>query len=68
MTETSPQDVIGVPHSQAPQKPIRRKYHPESQNLETVPPRGMLFPPSTKPAPQKLVKHQSFEIIKYKEV
>ncbi|MED6252089.1 RalBP1-associated Eps domain-containing protein 2 [Ataeniobius toweri] len=62
LTSTSKQDVSGTPHSQAPQKPIRRKYHPESQNLETgPPPPAMPFPPSAKPS-QKLLSQQKREI------
>ncbi|XP_070688261.1 ralBP1-associated Eps domain-containing protein 2 [Pempheris klunzingeri] len=57
----SKQDMIGVSHSQAPQKPVRRKYHPESQNLEAVPSPAMQFPPPTKPA-QKLLPKQKREI------
>lgn len=60
LTNASKQDVIGVSHSQAPQKPVRRKYHPD-QNLEAVPPPAMPFPPSTKPA-QKLLSRQKREI------
>ncbi|XP_044054608.1 ralBP1-associated Eps domain-containing protein 2 isoform X2 [Siniperca chuatsi] len=60
-TNASKQDVIGVSHSQAPQKPVRRKYHTESQNLEPVPPPAMPFPPPTKPA-QKLLSKQKREI------
>ncbi|XP_061593907.1 ralBP1-associated Eps domain-containing protein 2 isoform X2 [Cololabis saira] len=55
------QDISGTPHSQAPQKPIRRKYHPESQNLETLPPPAMPFLPSAKPG-QKLLSKQKREI------
>lgn len=62
MTETFLQDVIGVSHSQAPQKPVRRKYNPESQNPETVPPPGVPFPPPAKPA-QKLVKLYEFTLV-----
>lgn len=51
MKETLLQEGAGVP--QAPQKPIRRKYHPENQSVETVPPSGTSFP--TKAA-QKLVE------------
>ncbi|XP_041791141.1 ralBP1-associated Eps domain-containing protein 2 isoform X2 [Chelmon rostratus] len=61
LTNVTKQDVIGVSHSQAPQKPVRRKYHPESQNLEAVPPPSMPFPPSAKPA-QKLLSRQKREI------
>uniref|UniRef100_A0A3Q3JL67 Uncharacterized protein n=1 Tax=Monopterus albus TaxID=43700 RepID=A0A3Q3JL67_MONAL len=56
LANVSKQDMIGVSHSQAPQKPVRRKYHLESQNLETMP-----FPPSTKPA-QKLLSRQKRDI------
>lgn len=52
------QDMIAVSHSQAPQKPVRRKYHPESQNLETGPPPAMPFPSQTKHT-QKLVSHSA---------
>ncbi|XP_034529820.1 ralBP1-associated Eps domain-containing protein 2 isoform X2 [Notolabrus celidotus] len=61
LTSASKQEVIGVSHSQAPQKPVRRKYHPESQNLETGPPPAMSFPPQTKHA-QKLQSKQKREI------
>uniref|UniRef100_A0A3Q2QLZ2 RALBP1 associated Eps domain containing 2 n=1 Tax=Fundulus heteroclitus TaxID=8078 RepID=A0A3Q2QLZ2_FUNHE len=65
LTSASKQDVSGTPHSQAPQKPIRRKYHPESQNLETgpppPPPPAMPFPPPAKPS-QKLLSRQKREI------
>uniref|UniRef100_A0A8C4ERT6 RALBP1 associated Eps domain containing 2 n=1 Tax=Dicentrarchus labrax TaxID=13489 RepID=A0A8C4ERT6_DICLA len=57
LTNASKQDMIGVSHSQAPQKPVRRKYHPESQNLEAVPPPAMPFAPPAKPA-QKLLSGQ----------
>ncbi|XP_026160477.1 ralBP1-associated Eps domain-containing protein 2 isoform X2 [Mastacembelus armatus] len=58
---SSKQDVTGVSHSQAPQKPVRRKYHPESQNLETIPSPAMPFPAPAKPA-QKLLSRQKREI------
>ncbi|XP_069006860.1 ralBP1-associated Eps domain-containing protein 2 isoform X1 [Embiotoca jacksoni] len=61
LTNPSKQDATGASHSQAPQKPVRRKYHPESQNLETVPPPAVPFPPSAKPA-QKLLSKQKREI------
>ncbi|XP_033476600.2 ralBP1-associated Eps domain-containing protein 2 [Epinephelus lanceolatus] len=61
LTNASKQDVIVVSHSQPPQKPVRRKYHPESQNLETLPPPAMPFPTPTKPA-QKLLSKQKREI------
>ncbi|XP_047444078.1 ralBP1-associated Eps domain-containing protein 2 [Mugil cephalus] len=61
LTKPSKQDITGASHSQAPQKPVRRKYHPESQNLETVPPPAMPFPPPAKP-PQKLLSRQKREI------
>lgn len=51
MNETLLQDGVGA--SQAPQKPVRRKYHPENPSVETVPPTGTSFP--TKAA-QKLVE------------
>ncbi|KAK2835903.1 hypothetical protein Q5P01_016387 [Channa striata] len=60
-TSASKEDAIGVSHSQAPQKPIRRKYHPETQNPETAPPPAMLFPPPTKTA-QKMLSRQKREI------
>ncbi|KAM3875776.1 ralBP1-associated Eps domain-containing protein 2 [Diretmus argenteus] len=59
LTNTPKQDMTGV--SQAPQKPVRRKYHPESQNLEAIPPPTMPFAPPTKPA-QKLQSRQKREI------
>ncbi|CAJ1059918.1 ralBP1-associated Eps domain-containing protein 2 isoform X3 [Xyrichtys novacula] len=61
LANASKQDVIGVSHSQAPQKPVRRKYHPESQNLETGPPSAVPFLPQTKHA-QKLLSKQKREI------
>ncbi|KAM7410431.1 hypothetical protein PAMA_001733 [Pampus argenteus] len=61
LTNASKQDAIGVSHSQVPQKPVRRKYHPESQNLEPVPPPTITMPPPTKP-PQKLLSRQKREI------
>uniref|UniRef100_UPI0037E8B5E1 ralBP1-associated Eps domain-containing protein 2 isoform X2 n=1 Tax=Semicossyphus pulcher TaxID=241346 RepID=UPI0037E8B5E1 len=61
LTSASKQDMIAASHSQAPQKPVRRKFHPESQNLETGPPSNMPFPPSNKPA-QKLLSKQKREI------
>ncbi|XP_026201860.1 ralBP1-associated Eps domain-containing protein 2 [Anabas testudineus] len=61
LTNASKQDVIGGPQSQAPQKPVRRKYHPESQNPESVLPPAMPFPPPAKPA-QKLLSRQKREI------
>ncbi|KAG7228877.1 hypothetical protein INR49_008655 [Caranx melampygus] len=57
LTNTSKQDVTGVCHSQAPQKPVRRKYHTETQNLEATPPPAMTYPATAKPA-QKSVIHQ----------
>ncbi|KAE8294478.1 RalBP1-associated Eps domain-containing protein 2 Partner of RalBP1 RalBP1-interacting protein 2 [Larimichthys crocea] len=57
LTNASKQDVIGVSHSQPPQKPVRRKYHPESQNLEAVPPSAMPFPTPAK-STQKLSKQK----------
>ncbi|MEQ2272739.1 hypothetical protein XENORESO_009816, partial [Xenotaenia resolanae] len=60
-------DVSGTPHSQAPQKPIRRKYHPESQNLETgPPPPAMPFPPPAKPS-QKLVKDLNSDTLPFNQ-
>ncbi|XP_071343142.1 ralBP1-associated Eps domain-containing protein 2 isoform X2 [Trachinotus anak] len=61
LTNVSKQDVIGVSHSQAPQKPVRRKYHTESQNQEAAPPPAMSYPPPAKPA-QKLLSRQKREI------
>ncbi|KAM7012579.1 ralBP1-associated Eps domain-containing protein 2 [Tautogolabrus adspersus] len=61
LTNASKQEVTGVSHSQVPQKPVRRKYHPESQNLESGPSPVMSFPPPTKPAP-KLQSKQKREI------
>ncbi|XP_043985260.1 ralBP1-associated Eps domain-containing protein 2 [Gambusia affinis] len=59
---TSQQDVSGTPHGQVPQKPIRRKYHPESQSLETgAPPPAMPFLPPAKTS-QKLLSRQKREI------
>ncbi|XP_055363633.1 actin remodeling regulator NHS-like [Betta splendens] len=53
-TVAAKQDVIGVSHSQAPQKPVRRKYHPESQTPKTL-------PAPAKPA-QRLLSGQKREI------
>ncbi|KAM6921992.1 ralBP1-associated Eps domain-containing protein 2 [Xenentodon cancila] len=61
LTNASKQDISGTSHSQAPQKPIRRKYHPESQNLETLPPPAMPFLPPAKSS-QKLLSKQKREI------
>ncbi|GAA6217823.1 ralBP1-associated Eps domain-containing protein 2 [Lates japonicus] len=61
LTNASKQEVIGVCHSQAPQKPVRRKYHPECQSQETAHPPAMSFPPPSKPA-QKLLSRQKREI------
>ncbi|XP_054907752.1 ralBP1-associated Eps domain-containing protein 2 [Poeciliopsis prolifica] len=59
---TSQQDVSGTPHGQVPQKPIRRKYHPESQNLEAgAPPPAVPFLPPAKTS-QKLLSRQKREI------
>ncbi|XP_032428345.1 ralBP1-associated Eps domain-containing protein 2 isoform X2 [Xiphophorus hellerii] len=59
---TSQQDVSSTPHGQVPQKPIRRKYHPESQSLETgAPPPAMPFLPPAKTS-QKLLSRQKREI------
>lgn len=60
LTGTLKQDVIGVPHS-VPQKPVRRKYHPEVQNLEVPPAAAMSLAPPTKP-PQKVLSKQKREI------
>lgn len=49
------QDTSGGSYSQAPQKPVRRKYHAENQNPEAIPPPAVTFPPPAKPA-QKSVK------------
>ncbi|XP_068599976.1 ralBP1-associated Eps domain-containing protein 2 [Brachionichthys hirsutus] len=61
LTNASKQDMIGASYSQAPQKPARRKHHPDAQNLEAMPPPGMPFPPTAKPA-QKLPSRQKREI------
>lgn len=54
------QDVSGTPQGQVPQKPIRRKYHPESQSLETgAPPPAMPFLPPAKTS-QRLVMDFQF--------
>ncbi|KAK9518886.1 hypothetical protein VZT92_021654 [Zoarces viviparus] len=58
LATASKQDVIGVPPSQAPQKPVRKKYHAESQNLEATPPPAAPFPTPTKPAPRLLSKQK----------
>ncbi|XP_005923070.1 ralBP1-associated Eps domain-containing protein 2 isoform X1 [Haplochromis burtoni] len=61
MTNPSQQDMTAASHNQPPQKPVRRKYLPESQNLETVPPPAVPFPPPAK-TPQKLLPRQKREI------
>ncbi|XP_029939679.1 ralBP1-associated Eps domain-containing protein 2 [Salarias fasciatus] len=61
LTNLSKQDVTGAAHGPAPQKPVRRKYHPESQNLETTPPSAAQFPVPAK-ASQKLLSRQKREI------
>ncbi|XP_028260231.1 ralBP1-associated Eps domain-containing protein 2 isoform X2 [Parambassis ranga] len=61
LTNTSKQDITAASHGQVPQKPIRRKYHPESQNLETPPPSAMPFPTPAKTS-QKLLSRQKREI------
>ncbi|XP_068448872.1 ralBP1-associated Eps domain-containing protein 2 isoform X2 [Clinocottus analis] len=50
-----------VPVCQAPQKPVRRKYHAEGQNPEATPPPAGPFPAHTKPA-QKPPSKQKREI------
>lgn len=55
------QDMSGGSHSQAPQKPVRRKFTVEKPNLETVPPHGALSAPTVKTA-QKLPSRQRREI------
>ncbi|XP_074492902.1 ralBP1-associated Eps domain-containing protein 2 isoform X3 [Sebastes fasciatus] len=61
LANASKQDVIGLSHIQVPQKPVRRKYHPERENVEAVPPPAMPFPTPTKAA-QKLPSKQKKEI------
>ncbi|XP_034036454.1 ralBP1-associated Eps domain-containing protein 2 isoform X2 [Thalassophryne amazonica] len=46
--DVTKQDVTGLSHSRAPQKPARRKYHPEIQSLDTVPLPAVPFPPPSK--------------------
>ncbi|XP_053178454.1 ralBP1-associated Eps domain-containing protein 2 [Scomber japonicus] len=58
LTNASKQEVITVCHTQVPQKPVRRKYHPDSQNLEPVPPPAVQFPPPTKPTQKPLSKQK----------
>ncbi|XP_013856417.1 ralBP1-associated Eps domain-containing protein 2 isoform X2 [Austrofundulus limnaeus] len=58
---SSKQDTSGASHNQVPPKPIRRKYHPEGQNLETGPPPAMPLPPPARPS-QKLLSRQKREI------
>uniref|UniRef100_A0A3P9MH89 RALBP1 associated Eps domain containing 2 n=1 Tax=Oryzias latipes TaxID=8090 RepID=A0A3P9MH89_ORYLA len=57
LQSTSTQDVSGTCHSQAPQKPVRRKYHAESQDSEGLPPPAVPFPLQDKPV-QKLQSKQ----------
>ncbi|XP_071768933.1 ralBP1-associated Eps domain-containing protein 2 isoform X2 [Centroberyx gerrardi] len=66
LTNTPKQDKTGVSPNQAPQKPVRRKYHPESQNLEAIPSPAMPFAPTTKPA-QKQKREIQMAIRKNKE-
>ncbi|XP_076014643.1 ralBP1-associated Eps domain-containing protein 2 [Genypterus blacodes] len=56
----SKQDMIAV--SLAPQKPVRRKYHTESQNLESTSSPAMQFPPAANKPAQKLLSRQKKEI------
>ncbi|KAM9385453.1 ralBP1-associated Eps domain-containing protein 2 isoform 2-T2 [Pholidichthys leucotaenia] len=53
------QDMTGVLHNQPPQKPIRRKYHPDGQNVETVPPPAVSLPAKST---QKLLPRQKRDI------
>ncbi|XP_075901304.1 ralBP1-associated Eps domain-containing protein 2 isoform X2 [Nelusetta ayraudi] len=55
------QDVSGGSHSQAPQKPVRRKFTVEKPNLDTVPPHGTMSVPTVRTA-QKLPSRQRREI------
>ncbi|XP_062306853.1 ralBP1-associated Eps domain-containing protein 2 [Osmerus eperlanus] len=59
LTNTPKQELPVVPQGHAPQKPVRRKYRPESQNLEATPPPITPFAPPTK---QKLASRMRREI------
>ncbi|XP_067085973.1 LOW QUALITY PROTEIN: ralBP1-associated Eps domain-containing protein 2 [Osmerus mordax] len=59
LTNTPKQELPVVPQGHAPQKPVRRKYRPESQNLEATPPPVTPFAPPTK---QKLASRMRREI------
>ncbi|KAM6963071.1 ralBP1-associated Eps domain-containing protein 2 [Aplochiton taeniatus] len=58
---TSKQEVGGASHTPAPQKPIRRKLRPESQNLEATPPATAPFAPLAA-KPKSLLSRQKREI------
>ncbi|XP_056133163.1 ralBP1-associated Eps domain-containing protein 2 [Lampris incognitus] len=61
LTNAQKQDRTGISHNQPPQKPIRRKYHPENPNLEATPPPTVPFAPPTASI-QKLLSRQRREI------
>ncbi|KAM8890168.1 ralBP1-associated Eps domain-containing protein 2 isoform 1-T1 [Synchiropus picturatus] len=61
LTISSKQEVAVASQGHPPQKPVRRKYHPEGQNPELVPGHAATVPPPAKPA-QKLLSRQKREI------
>ncbi|XP_036067297.1 ralBP1-associated Eps domain-containing protein 2 isoform X2 [Oryzias melastigma] len=58
LTSTSKQDVSGTCHSQAPQKPVRRKLHTENQSSESLPPPAVAFPLQDKPVQRAQTKQK----------
>ncbi|XP_060934439.1 ralBP1-associated Eps domain-containing protein 2 [Limanda limanda] len=66
LTNAPKQDVMAVCPSQAPQKPVRRKYHPESQNPEATSLPAVTFPHPAKPS-QKQKREIQMAIRKNKE-
>ncbi|XP_028300251.1 ralBP1-associated Eps domain-containing protein 2 isoform X2 [Gouania willdenowi] len=61
LTNPYKQEAPAGSHSQAPQKPARRKYHPETPNPDAVPPAAVQFPPPNK-LTQRLLSKQKREI------
>ncbi|XP_062251176.1 ralBP1-associated Eps domain-containing protein 2 [Platichthys flesus] len=66
LTNAPKQDVMAVCPSHAPQKPVRRKYHPESQNPEATSLTAVSFPHPAKPS-QKQKREIQMAIRKNKE-
>uniref|UniRef100_A0A3Q2XXV8 RALBP1 associated Eps domain containing 2 n=2 Tax=Hippocampus comes TaxID=109280 RepID=A0A3Q2XXV8_HIPCM len=54
-------------HNQAPQKPVRRKFRPDSQNVECLPPPTGSFLKSTQKTPSRQKKEIQMAIRKNKE-